>query len=208
MLAQSSRWRTSCVATWWSAVRGQPLPTEYGWRRELARRGYFASDIVVAPTAAFAQETAKAHGIEPPLVCRNGSDWPSKGDLLAPRHGIIAAGRLWDEGKGMGVLSAVGRLDPPIRIAGALAEPGRPAVSYPGLEWLGSLDAEGLAGELSKGGGVRQPRVLRAVRPYRTGSRPSRLRSGAVGHPDLPRALAGTLPCSPRPATRPPSPRR
>ena len=38
----------------------EPLPTEYVWRRDLARRGYLASDLVVAPTAAFSHATAEA----------------------------------------------------------------------------------------------------------------------------------------------------
>ncbi len=140
----------SCLATWWSAVRGEPLPPEYAWRRDLAGRGYLASHLVLAPSAAFAQATADTYGIDPPLVCHNGSDWPAKGDIRRPRAGVLAAGRLWDEGKGIGLLQSLGSLEAPIRIAGPLTEPGRPPTDFPSLDWLGSLDATALGDELSR----------------------------------------------------------
>ena len=36
----------SCVATWWSAVKGTPLPREFEWRRNLVKRGLQRADSV------------------------------------------------------------------------------------------------------------------------------------------------------------------
>src|SRR4051794_30391995 len=40
----------SCVATWWAAVYGTPLPHEFSWRRDLVEAGLNRANVVVAPT--------------------------------------------------------------------------------------------------------------------------------------------------------------
>ena len=40
--SRASRSQHSCVASWWRAVRGTPLPAEFAWRRELVSAGSIA----------------------------------------------------------------------------------------------------------------------------------------------------------------------
>ena len=63
----------SCVGTWWDTVRGGPLPPDFAWRARLVARGCAEADALLAPTAAFAEATARFYGLaEPPTVIRNG----------------------------------------------------------------------------------------------------------------------------------------
>jgi len=41
----------SCVASWWAAVRGTPLPEDFEWRTELVAAGLRHATAVVAPSA-------------------------------------------------------------------------------------------------------------------------------------------------------------
>jgi hypothetical protein len=60
----------SCLVTWWDAVIGGELPEDFRWRTELHGEGLRRADLVVAPSAAFAEATRKAYGL--PLLARGG----------------------------------------------------------------------------------------------------------------------------------------
>ncbi|WP_217433607.1 glycosyltransferase family 4 protein, partial [Caulobacter sp. S45] len=68
----------SCVATWWSAVKGAaPLPPDLAWRARLSTRGYAAADVLLAPSRAFAEATKTAYGLsKAPHVVLNGRTPP------------------------------------------------------------------------------------------------------------------------------------
>jgi len=141
----------SCVATWWAAVRGGPLPDEFVWRTRLVQNGYHASDRLLAPTAAFASATAQAYDLAtPPVVVRNGrralstSKTPS-GDVFA-----FTAGRLWDDGKNVAAIDrAASRASIPLRAAGPLKGPNGAEVEVRHVVALGrQTDAE-IAASLS-----------------------------------------------------------
>ncbi|HET9068544.1 MAG TPA: SDR family NAD(P)-dependent oxidoreductase [Amaricoccus sp.] len=101
----------SCVATWWAAVHGGPLPEDFRWRAAAQRRGLEACAAVVAPSAAFAAATAAAYGLPRPLVVPNGRAAPPAPAADAPRERrIFTAGRLWDEGKNLAALDAAAAL--------------------------------------------------------------------------------------------------
>ncbi|MFN4141890.1 glycosyltransferase family 4 protein [Aestuariivirga sp.] len=135
----------SCLATWWSAVKGdEPLPEDFRWRRELVARGLAASEAVVAPTSALAHEVASAYGLaSPPTVIRNGRQ-----DIAAPPAGtrspvILSSGRLWDEGKNFATLDrAAALIDTPVLAAGPDCGPQGGAVEFTALEMLGTLSEE------------------------------------------------------------------
>ena len=44
----------SCLATWFEAVRGGPVPPDYAWRAGATADGFRRADAIAAPTAAFA----------------------------------------------------------------------------------------------------------------------------------------------------------
>ncbi|HLL23427.1 MAG TPA: glycosyltransferase family 4 protein, partial [Kofleriaceae bacterium] len=95
----------SCVVTWFRAVRGSEPGTEWDTYRTRVRNGLLAADEVVAPTAAILRDIMAAYRI------------PADGRVISngrtvdpPRHEkqhlVLAAGRLWDEAKGISTLAA------------------------------------------------------------------------------------------------------
>jgi len=141
----------SCVATWWRAVRGGDLPEEFVWRTRLVGQGYRAADRLLAPTAAFADVTARVYELPvSPTVVRNGRRaWTvrdhSSGELFA-----FTAGRLWDEGKNFAAIDrAASRLSLPILAAGPLRGLNGAQAEALHARALGTLSDEGVIGCLS-----------------------------------------------------------
>lgn len=131
----------SCTATWWRAVRGdEPCPADFGWRFDLARRGLLACDAAVAPTRAFAAAVQAEYALaEPPLAVWNGRA-PSAPAPAEEGGYVLAAGRLWDDSKGVAVLdAAAARLSTPVLAAGPLAAPGGEPVRFEHLRATGVL---------------------------------------------------------------------
>lgn len=133
----------SCVATWWHAVRGSPLPPDFLWRSEFVRRGYQRAAAVMAPSAAFAHATAATYELSRiPIIVRNGRPAPRR---IARRLSFsspfaFTAGRLWDEGKNIGALDrAAARLAYPVLAAGPTDGPNGTAAHIEYLRTLGPL---------------------------------------------------------------------
>jgi glycosyltransferase involved in cell wall biosynthesis len=141
----------SCVATWWQAVRSGPLPDEFNWRADLVRRGYLSADMLLAPTAAFAQATAQTYGLEmPPVVVHNGRRAVQPTAVAAAEVFAFTAGRLWDEGKNLVTLDrAAKRLSIPVLAAGSLHGPNGAQVSARHVKALGRLTDAEIAKHLS-----------------------------------------------------------
>jgi len=134
----------SCVATWWRAVRGGgELPRDLAWRARATASGLRRADAAVAPSRAFADAVEAEYGIRNIGVIHNGRR-PVR-DAAPGARAVLAAGRLWDEGKGMAALDrAAARLSAPVRAAGAVLGPGGTA-RFDHLCLLGTLDEEGMA---------------------------------------------------------------
>ena len=138
----------SCLATWWSAVRRGPPPEDFRWRIQAHWRGLVASDAVITPSGAFADETLRAYEIVRPFVVRNGR----RAEPMAPeqtRFGVVTTGRLWDDGKDIETLDrAAARLTVPLK---AIGPQGGPHGEHRGLRQarpLGRLPAEAVRIEL------------------------------------------------------------
>ncbi|MBJ6123971.1 glycosyltransferase family 4 protein [Microvirga splendida] len=151
----------SCVATWWQAVKGGPLPEDFKWRTDLVRRGYASADGLLAPTRAFAQATAEAYGLErAPLVVRNGRravqhPTHARSDLFA-----FTAGRLWDEGKNFSAIDRMAaHLSIPVLAAGPLQGPNGAQVEARFAKSLGRLSDKEIARHLGE-----QPIFVSAAR--------------------------------------------
>lgn len=128
----------SCLATWWQATKGTPLPDEWQWHRRLTGLGLANGDIAVAPSAAFAAAVQREYGpLRHMRVVHNG------GRPIAPgRKGAFAlsAGRWWDEAKNAAVLKAAAeRTIWPVQVAGALRGPRGDGIEAGPLQWLGEL---------------------------------------------------------------------
>jgi glycosyltransferase involved in cell wall biosynthesis len=140
----------SCVATWWESVRGGALPEEFVWRTELVRRAYRATGKLLAPTAAFAEATARAYDLsEPPTVVRNGRRTVLKEEPTSNKLFAFTAGRLWDEGKNFAAIDrAASRLSLPLLAAGPLEGPNGAHVMAHHVIALGRLSDDGIAERL------------------------------------------------------------
>lgn len=140
----------SCVATWWAAMREDALPPDFAWRTELAREGMARSDLVVAPTRAFARAVQQAYGLKVlPAAVHNGRT-PQPATGAAPATAVLTAGRLWDEGKNVAAFDAAAALaNVPFRAAGPTSGPNGAEVTLSHAQALGSLTPDKLADELA-----------------------------------------------------------
>ena len=138
----------SCVATWWAAVRGGELPTDFAWRADLVRAGYGAANLLLAPSAAFARATAEAYGLaDLPRVVNNGRVGRPHVARTEQTRGpfVLTVGRLWDDGKNIAALDRIAaRVAAPFRAVGPVAGPNGAAIALQHAEALGHLDSETL----------------------------------------------------------------
>jgi glycosyltransferase involved in cell wall biosynthesis len=141
----------SCVASWWEAVHGTKLPKDFAWRTALVKHGLHAADVVVAPTAAFAEVTRRLYELPSlPRAVHNGRT-PLKLPPGAPHDFAFTAGRLWDQGKNLATIDAAAESLPvPLHAAGPLQGPDGTAVMFDNIHSLGALGEEELAGWLAR----------------------------------------------------------
>lgn len=136
----------SCVATWWSAVRGGPPPQDFAWRTALVEKGLRQATLSIAPSMAFAAAARRQYGVAPVPV-HNGRTLPVQPQ--AAQDCIFTAGRLWDAGKNVHVLDeAASHLSVPFKAAGPTRSPHGESVAFGTLHLLGVLDEAALARHL------------------------------------------------------------
>ncbi len=142
----------SCVATWWRAVKQGPMPEDFLWRTELTAQGLRRAHICVCPTAAFAAEARAVYGAAPRAV-HNGRPSPAPAEASG-RSGAFAfaAGRFWDEGKGLATLvDAAPSVDVPVVVAGPLTGPkGAQARARGVVIAIGAVDEDAIRQRLSE----------------------------------------------------------
>ncbi|HZH09061.1 MAG TPA: glycosyltransferase family 4 protein [Microvirga sp.] len=141
----------SCVATWWDAVRGGPLPEEFLWRTQLVAEGYRSSERLLAPTAAFAHITARTYKLpSAPYVVRNGRRALTVNRSPSRQVFAFTAGRLWDEGKNFAAIDrAASRLSTPVLAAGPLGGPNGAQIEARHAIALGPQNDDQIAARLS-----------------------------------------------------------
>jgi glycogen synthase len=136
----------SCVLSWWRAVRGAPIGSEWTTYREKVTASLRSATTVVAPTAAMLASLEESYGpFRDTAVIHNARS----GRLFSPGHKerlVLCAGRLWDEGKNVASLAAVAsRVKATIAVAGGDVGPHGNRFTAPGLMQLGMLQEEELA---------------------------------------------------------------
>lgn len=140
----------SCVATWWDAVRGGPLPRDFAWRAELVSAGLARASVVVAPTAAFAAQTARAYDFSRPILAVHNGRTPLS---LSPREkseSVLTVGRLWDDAKNVHTLDrAASRVRTPVEAVGPLNGPNGATAAFKNLRTRGPLYGGEMATMLS-----------------------------------------------------------
>ena len=138
----------SCVASWWAAVKGCPLPEEWDAYRTLVERSLKAAGMVTAPSRAMLAlvEGNYGPGLPPRRAIANGRNRA----LFCPavkEPFVLSAGRLWDEAKNIAaVAAAASRLPWPVYVAGEDRHPNGEWIEFSGCRSLGRLSSAGLAG--------------------------------------------------------------
>jgi glycogen(starch) synthase len=151
------RWRTpviltahSCVASWWTAVKAESLPHAWSRYRKEVRRSLVAVQTITAPSRAMLESLGENYGInlsrEKCHVIPNGRTAARfRQEVKSPF--ILAAGRLWDEGKNIAALAEVASELPwPVCLAGEPVAPDGSSVTINGCHMLGQLSSDQLAG--------------------------------------------------------------
>jgi glycosyltransferase involved in cell wall biosynthesis len=137
----------SCLATWWTAVKGTPLPEDFRWRCELVECGLNRASAIVAPSIAFAADTARTYDLKSPLLSEHNGRRIADVPDLPQGDFTFTVGRLWDEGKNAATLDrAAARIDVPFQAAGSEQGPNAAAVDLPHIQSLGTLGAARMAG--------------------------------------------------------------
>ncbi|MDQ6663020.1 MAG: glycosyltransferase family 4 protein [Acidobacteriota bacterium] len=129
----------SCVLSWWEAVKREQAPPEWERYRAEVKRSLDAAGLVTAPTRAMLDALREQYNFSgEAVVVSNGADLPCRAALKEPF--ILAAGRLWDEGKNIAALDRVAPLlSWPVYLAG---EGG----ASKSATMLGRISSEELAG--------------------------------------------------------------
>jgi len=140
-----------CLATWWEAANGAPLPPEHAWHHDLMRQGLNAAARVVAPTAAYGMAVMRQYRLATsPHVVHNGRRPLALPRGVAQHDFAFTAGRLWDRAKNVAVLDRIAaRLAIPFHAAGPTGGPHGEKVTPEHLHLLGVLDEEGMARRLA-----------------------------------------------------------
>jgi glycogen synthase len=141
----------SCVSSWWQACRGTPLPAQWTPYGRWIREALSAADMLIAPTAAFLRDFQSHHGFaQRARVIWNGRDGTPI-PQITKKNLVLAAGRVWDEAKNIGVLCKAARdLDVPITVAGDTTAPDGSAAELNHVQMLGRLGPAQLARKMAQ----------------------------------------------------------
>lgn len=131
----------SCVESWWREVKGGPAPEAWGWHRDAVKSGLQHADVALAPSRSFAHAATAIYDTKQPVhVVYNGAADAVSMTPQARHPAVLAAGRLWDEGKNMAALNAAaGFIDWPVYVAGSRARNNN-EIKFESLRYLGELD--------------------------------------------------------------------
>lgn len=144
-----------CLATWWGAVHGRPLPNELRWHHRLVAEGLRRADALIAPTKAFAKSIAQTYGLDRPLaVIYNGRRPSARSNAQRSRMPdgpfAITAVRLWDESENLKALeAAAARSSTPLFAAAQFERPGAGGARLHAMKPAGPLNDAELAEWLS-----------------------------------------------------------
>jgi glycosyltransferase involved in cell wall biosynthesis len=137
----------SCVLSWHEAVRARAAGPEWERYGIEVRNGLHAADLVAAPTRAMLDELVRLYRPRAEMfVIPNGRR--ASGIVHPKEPFVLAAGRVWDEGKNLAALDrVVPSLDWPVLVAGD--EPG-PHLQLRHVRPLGRLPRAALDERLAR----------------------------------------------------------
>jgi glycogen synthase len=136
----------SCVLSWWSAVRGGPVPPQWNRYRYEVECAVKAADLVTTPSRAMLRMVEEIYGCDLP-ACRvvpNGRD-ASCYRAAAKEQFVLTAGRVWDEAKNIAAVGHIAAALPwPAYVAGENRHPNGTTFEFPGCRMLGRLSSDEL----------------------------------------------------------------
>ncbi len=137
----------SCVASWFEAVKREPLPDRFAPYDRYARLGLRAASVVVAPSAYMADALERHYGAIGDLRVIENGVWLEDHRVAPKEPFVLAAGRVWDEAKNVRMLAELASSLPwPVKIAGEARGAALPA----GVEALGRLGRSELREVMSR----------------------------------------------------------
>lgn len=141
----------SCVSGWWRACKGKALPHHWKWYETWVAQAVQNAGLLVAPTQACLDEFQQLHG--PARACRvihNGCSAPAQFTMHKDPV-VLAAGRLWDDAKNIGVLArAAKNTGLRILLAGDPTSPDGSSAKFDDLQFLGRLSPQELMREMQR----------------------------------------------------------
>jgi glycogen synthase len=155
----------SDVVSWWRAVKAEEPPADAWFHRY---RGWVEAGLAgagarAAPSGWMARQAMEIYGAAPVEVVHNARSPARFPRGTATRDPVaVTAGRLWDEGKGVGDMVAAAallerrrraELPAPVVVAGPARHPagGRDfPTRSPGLRWAGILPSDGMTALLRR----------------------------------------------------------
>jgi glycosyltransferase involved in cell wall biosynthesis len=140
----------SCVLSWWRAVHGEAAPPAWDKYRRKVEQGLAGATLVAAPTRAMLQTLVRNYGYAHAALALGNGRNPALFRPGPKQACILAAGRLWDEGKNLAALQAVApQLPWPVRLAGSTSHPDGGSILPSWVYCLGELSTEALSRHLS-----------------------------------------------------------
>jgi glycosyltransferase involved in cell wall biosynthesis len=129
----------SCVPTWWRAVQGTELPSEWAWQVERNQAGFQRADAVVVPSQSHAAALTAVYSQLPPLhVIHNATGVEPADEPKEPL--VLSAGRWWDPAKnGAALDEAAATVAWPVILAGPLIGPNGQRTGFRNVRTPGSL---------------------------------------------------------------------
>jgi glycosyltransferase involved in cell wall biosynthesis len=148
----------SCVCSWFTAVKEMAAPVEWRAYRARVAAGLQAAAAVVVPTRTMRAALEHEHGYADALIVPNGLP-PRRRTAVAPKEPLVlAAGRLWDEAKGLAVLDAAAAGAPwPVYAAGDLHRPDGAVDAPRHMHALGTLDPDTMQAWMDRAGIFAHP---------------------------------------------------
>jgi glycogen(starch) synthase len=149
----------SDLVTWSHAVHGAEPPPDFAEYGRRVRAALAGEALLVAPTAAHLRAMEQVYGPLPKarVIFSGSRPWPQR---EPKQRWVLAAGRVWDEGKNTRALS--GAQLPRgwgLAVAGPRRHPDGGSASLPGARLLGDLDEPELRGWLARAAVFVDPAV-------------------------------------------------
>ena len=148
----------SCVVTWWQAMRSEPLPVDWQWKRALNQKGFEAADAIISPSASHAALLRACYEIDEVSIVHNAMACDLNSAAKEPY--AFAAGRWWDESKNARILDMAAPLSPwEIKVAGSTRSPSGGEVFLSNVTQLGELSHAELIDKLRRAAIVVSPSI-------------------------------------------------